>query len=78
MKKRLATAMLTIGLLAGISNCATFAPAKTADTRKVTVVRTYKIPVVQGRKTVAAVPALMSFWAPRINRSFSTRLLPTA
>jgi hypothetical protein len=62
MKNRLTTTMLMIGFVTGIADCATFAPAKTADVRKVTIVRTYSIPAVGGKKTVAAVPALISFW----------------
>jgi len=62
--KRLAwaTASLVLGLAATTAFGPTHLPAKTRDTRKVGVVREYDIPVTKGRKSVAAIPAMMSFW----------------
>jgi transglutaminase-like putative cysteine protease len=49
-------------LIAAEASAETLAPAKAPDVRKLNVVREYSIPVTPGQKTVAAVPALMSFW----------------
>lgn len=57
---------------------ATYAPVKARDTRMLNIVRRYDIPVIPGEKNVAAIPAMLSFWGPPINRSFSNPDLPTA
>jgi hypothetical protein len=57
---------LTLGLLllgvCAVSPAPTFLPAKMADSRKVVVTRKYEIKVVRGKKNVADIPAIMSFW----------------
>jgi hypothetical protein len=49
-------------LIAVAVSAATLAPSKASDSRRLNVVREYTIPVTKGQKTVAAIPALMSFW----------------
>lgn len=49
-------------LACGPTSGATLGVSTPKNTRRLTVVRTYEVPVVRGEKSVAAVPAMMSFW----------------
>jgi len=62
--KRLAwaAALAATGLSATTAFGPTYLPVKAKDTRTVQVVRQYDIPVTKGQKSVAAIPAMMSFW----------------
>lgn len=59
---KVAVAVVISLALCGLGDSATFMPGKPRDARKINIVRQYDIPVVKGRKTVAALPAMMSFW----------------
>jgi len=58
----LAAALVVTGLSATTAFGPTYLPVKAGDTRKVQIVCQYDIPVTKGAKSVAAIPALMSFW----------------
>lgn len=73
--------VLITALLAAVANSATFSPAKISDVRRLNIVRTYEIPVEKGNRTVATVPALMSFWGATnqqvvLNSSFTYSVKP--
>jgi len=56
------TAWVVLGISISTAFGATHLPARLKDTRKVAIIREYSIPVKKGQKSVAAVPAVMSFW----------------
>jgi len=58
----LAAALVVTGLSATTAFGPTYLPVKAGDTRKVQIVCQYDIRVTKGAKSVAAIPALMSFW----------------
>lgn len=63
MKKLSRLTVLVVLSLAGTTAFGqTYLPVKAGDTRKVQIVCQYDIPVTKGAKSVAAIPALMSFW----------------
>jgi hypothetical protein len=63
MKRLTRSAALVVLALAGATAFGqTYLPVKARDTRKVEVLREYVIAVTKGRKSVAAIPAMMSFW----------------
>jgi hypothetical protein len=58
----LAAASVVLGLSATTAFGPTYLPVKAGDMRRVQIVCQYDIPVTKGAKSVAAIPALMSFW----------------
>jgi len=58
----LCVALLGVWSAGAIASAATYGMGKGKITRKLAVLRKYEIPVRKGKPTVAAIPALMSFW----------------
>lgn len=62
-QKGMSGAACVLMLCAGmVVSGATMSPGRATDTRKLTIVREYDIPVTKGKQCSAAIPAMMSFW----------------
>ncbi|MBN2581608.1 MAG: hypothetical protein JXL80_00970 [Planctomycetes bacterium] len=55
-------ALAALGCCAGTVAAETYGLAKARQTRQLAIERHYDIPVRKGKKAVAAIPAMMSFW----------------